>query len=365
LNLQGKGFYIWQILRCENGNANTIAATAQAAGLTHVLIKIADASSPYNIDPITGQDLVPALVQALHARDIVVWGWQYVYGYEPEAEAAIAIQRINALSLDGFAIDAEAQYKLPGMDEAALIYMDRLRSSLPGFPIALSSYRYPTYHPSLPWREFLQDCDINMPQVYWIESDNPGEQLIRSLREFESIQPFRPIIPTGSAFLQGDWQPTPSELFEFLDTAKQLNMSAANFWEWGHTKKYLPELWDVIADYDWEIGPSQDIVERYFEALNAHNVDRLLELYNSDAVHVTSSRTIQGTQMIKEWYSNFFQNTLPNAKFFLGNENNIGATRQFTWTATSTSGNIENGSDSIGLIGNRITYHYMSYKITK
>jgi hypothetical protein len=358
LTLQGKGFYIWQILRCEGGDAGAIASTAASAGLTHVLIKIADNSSPYNIDPNSGKDLVPDVVQALRARKITIWGWQYVYGYDPQEEADIAIHRLKDLGLDGFAIDAEAQYKLPGREEAALIYMERLRSALPEFPIALSSYRYPTYHPQLPWTEFLQDCDINMPQVYWVESHNPAEQLTRCLREFEAIQPFCPIIPTGSAYLQGDWQATPADIVEFLDAAQSLNMTAANFWEWGHTRRYLPDLWDAIANYSWEAGPSQDIVERYFEALNAHNVDLILELYNPDAVHVTAKRTIQGHEKIGEWYTDLFLNILPNAAFQLGEESRQTGTRQFTWTATLPTGNVTNGNDSLGIIGNRITYHY-------
>ena len=365
LTLQGKGFYIWQILRCEGGDAGAIAREAELAGLTHVLIKIADASSPYNLDPYSGQDLVPAVLQALRARDITVWGWHYVYGYDPVGEAQIAIQRLQELGLDGYAIDAEAQYKEPGRDEAALIFMDRLRTALPDLPVALSSYRYPTYHPDLPWVEFLQDCNINMPQVYWVASHNPGEQLTRCLREFESIEPFRPIIPTGSAYVQGDWVPTPADIIEFLDTAQALNMTAANFWEWGHTRRYVPELWDVIAGYEWGSIPPGDIVEEYFSAMNAHDPDAILTLYNDNAVHVKGTRTVQGHELIREWYQDLFDQLLPGAVFSLGEETSDQNTRQFTWTAVSSTGNVENGADSLGIVNNRITYHYTYFTITQ
>ncbi len=114
MTLQGKGFYIWQIKRCEGGSAAAIANAAVQAGLSHVLIKIADGTNSYNIDSTSGADLVPAVKQALKARNIQVWGWHYVYGYDPTGEANIAIQRIQQLGLDGYAIDAEAQYKEPG-----------------------------------------------------------------------------------------------------------------------------------------------------------------------------------------------------------------------------------------------------------
>ena len=45
---QGKGFYIWKIPSCEGGDPVKIAYTAHRAGLTHVLIKIANGIYDYN-----------------------------------------------------------------------------------------------------------------------------------------------------------------------------------------------------------------------------------------------------------------------------------------------------------------------------
>jgi hypothetical protein len=119
LALEGKGFYLWQIRRTEGGNATAIANVAAQAGLTHVLIKIADGDDAYNVDTITGADLVPPVMAALRDRNIEAWGWHYVYGYDPNAEADIAIQRIQQLGVTGYIIDAETQYEEPGRDAAA------------------------------------------------------------------------------------------------------------------------------------------------------------------------------------------------------------------------------------------------------
>ena len=78
--------------------------------------------------------------------------------------------------------------------------MTRLRASLPTFPFALSSYRYPTLHPALPWEAFLEKCDYNMPQVYWMEAHNPSDQLVRCLRDLvilrnEKVGCFMPLVP--------------------------------------------------------------------------------------------------------------------------------------------------------------------------
>ncbi len=365
MTLQGKGFYLWQIKRCEGGNAAAIANAAVQAGLSHVLIKIADGASSYNIDATSGVDLVPPVLQALKARNIQVWGWHYVYGYDPLGEANIAIQRIQQLGLDGYAIDAEDQYKQPGRDVAAEQFMTRLRAALPTFTIALSSYRYPTYHPQLPWKAFLEKCDINMPQVYWVEAHNPGEQLTRSLREFQAIAPFRPLIPTGSAYKQGSWQPTVAEIVEFLRTAQNLNMSAANFWEWGHTRLYLPALWDAVAAYSWQGTPGQpDLLQQYFAALNAHDLNQVMALYDPNAVHVDAASAIQGSAAIRAWYSKFFSQVLPNATFTLGENSSTASSRYFSWSAQSPAGSVTSGADTLGLVAGKILYHYTQYSIT-
>jgi hypothetical protein len=366
LALQGKGFYIWQIRRTEGGSASAIANLAVQAGLTHTLIKIADGDHAYNLDPTTGADLVPPVLSALRNRGIQVWGWHYVYGYDPNAEADIAIQRVQQLGVDGYVIDAESQYEEPGRDAAARQFMSRLRAALPTFPVALSSFRFPTYHPSFPWQAFLERVDINMPQVYWVGAHNPGDQLTRCLREFEAITPFRPIIPTGSAYLQGSWQPTPAEMVEFMDTARALNMDAANFWEWAHTRQYLPALWDAIAAYNWPIDPSnQDIVTRYFTALNAHSPAQAAMLYASNGVHVTPQRTVQGAADIHLWYEALFNQILPNATFTLTEQGGTQGSRHFTWTATSSAGAVSDGQDTFGLVAGQIVYHYTQFTVVE
>lgn len=359
--LQGKGFYIWKIPYCENGDPEAIANEALKAGLTHVLVKIADGGSAYNIS-IDGQDLVPPVVQALQQRNVHVWGWHYVYGYDPVKEANIAIKRIQETGVEGYVIDAESQYEESGKDAAARLFMDLLRQALPVFPMALSSFRYPNYHPMLPWEAFLEKCDYNMPQVYWELAHNPGEQLIRCVNEFLKITPFRPIIPTGAAYMRGDWEVTSDDIIEFFNTARTLNLEAANFWEWGHTRLYLPHLWFTISDYAWSVeGDDRDVVIRYFEALNAHSIDLLLDLYHPNAVLVNYERTIQGQDAIRAWYGSFFNEILPNGTFVLGEYSSDLSKRIFEWTATSDLGEVTDGYDTFGLVDGKILYHYSQF----
>ncbi len=368
MTLKGKGFYIWKIPDCEGGDANKIANVAKAAGLSHVLIKIADGIYTYNYDWNKRVDLVPPVANALRARGIQVWGWQFVYGSYPSKEADIAIKRIKELNLDGFAIDAEHHYRESGKAAAAKTYMRELRGGVGNnFPLALSSYRFPSLHP-IPWNEFLEKCDYNMPQVYWMGAHNPGAQLARTLNEFESLKYRPPIIPTGAAFTEHGWTPTTQDVEEFLITAQSLNLSAANFWEWWNTREVLSpkhKIWDVIAEYEWDGGGGgpQDITGKYIEALNSHDYNKVVDLYTDEAVHVTSERTIVGKGKIRAWYRNFFSSLLPNGTFTLTSFSGSDNSRHLSWTARSSAGNVNDGNDTFGLIDDKITYHYLHYTV--
>jgi len=318
--LEGKGFYIWQIPSCENGDPESIALAAQNAGLTHVLIKIANGIYDYNYDTSTKKDLIGPVANALHKKNIKVWGWHYVFGYLPIDEAKAAIRQINKLPLDGYTIDAEAQYK--GQFTNSQIFMKELRNALPDFPIALSSYRYPKYHMELPWENFLTYCDINMPQVYWEQSHNPAYQLERSLNEFQTaVEPFRPIIPTGSAYCAGGWCASSSEINEFMNKAVSLKMSAVNFWSWDYCRSILPHLWKTIAAFNWPSPPNPE----------------------------------------KDLLEKFINKNIQDASFEIIDLNGNDQTKHFTWRAIKAKTEIARGEDTIGISADKIIYHYSSY----
>jgi hypothetical protein len=361
--LQGKGYFIWQIPNCEGGSPNNIATLAQDAQFTHVLVKIADTKYSYNI--YNGVDMVPPLVQALRAKNIQVWGWHYVKGDDPIAEADKAIERVQQFNLDGYVIDAETEYKEPGKATAATKFMNRLRAGLPDTTVALSSYRYPSYHPQLPWREFLEKCDLNMPQVYWLFAHNSSDQLTRCVREFQALTPYRPVVPVGAAFREYNWEPTAGEVQEFLQTSQSLNLNAANFYSWDSSRTYLVEVWNTIHDYPWGATPvPQDITSQYVAALNSHDPEQVVNLYTTMAVHITAARTIQGYAAIRIWYQSLFSQLLPEAVFTLTGYSGTGNSRHFTWTAVSTQGEVQNGNDTIGLNNGKIAYHYSFFMIS-
>ena len=377
--LEGKGFFIWRILNCEGGDANAIANKAEAARLTHVLIKIADTRYPFGYDR-NNNDLVPPVSQALKNRGMQVWGWHYVKGSDPAGEARVAIARTRELQLDGYVIDAEHEYKWRGKDAAARLFMTELRQALPNHPIALSSYRFPTYHRELPWAAFLEKCDFNMPQVYWEQAHSPGAQLERSVGEFADtrlVGHARPVIPTGSAYGAGGWVATAEDQRRFYQKALELSLSAANTysWDWS-TSPGHHDLWDAVAGFQWPLaeaaptvpapapmppGVPNDPLQHYVDALNNRDIDLLVSLYHENAGHVNAQRMILGIQSIREWYRKLLDELLPAGNFAIDQVRGKGASWTFNWTFHSPAGQMAGGKDTLGLREGRIQYHYSSF----
>jgi hypothetical protein len=363
MTIKGKGYYIWQVSHCENGDPDRIAALAREANLSHVLVKIADGAFPYNIDLDNGLDYARPAIKKLQSQNIQVWGWQYVYGNYPDQEAEIGVTRALELGVDGFAIDAEKEYQSRSKASSASRYMNILRSNLGSMPLALSSYRYPSYHVDLPWTEFLERCDYNMPQVYWEQSHHKaGEQLQRCVNEFKNIRPFRPIIPTGPTYKQGGWIPYKEEIIEFMDVAKKLGLSGVNFWYWDGCRRYMRDYWDLVGDYQYDMPPTQTSMPgQYIQKLNSKDPEKVIKLYSDNAVHIRTTSAVQGKEKIREWITTLLKSYTHNTFTLLGqsHENNI---YNFQWEASTQDGSTVEGKDTIGVMNDKISYHYSFIK---
>ena len=249
--IRGKGYYIWKVEKCYGGDINDIVLAAAAARIKHVYIKIANGATGYNGD-------VRALVAALQAVGIEVWGWQYVYGFNPQAEARMAARRIRESGVTGFVVDAEGEFKIPEGAQLARAYMVTLRAEVGAeFPLALSSYRYPTLHRQFPFVVFLEFCDLNMPQVYWMYAHDPAQQLERCIDEYNALSIVRPMVPTGAAWRQGSWQPSTKDIHDFLAAAQEYGLAGASFWSWQHAEA-IPALWMAIYEYDWPVDEPEE-----------------------------------------------------------------------------------------------------------
>ena len=128
MSVGGKGFFIWKIKKCENGDVKKIAQLAHKAGFSHVIIKVANGIWKYNYDWENHVDWCPDLVEALRDNGIEPWGWHYVFGEDPMREARVAIERVKGLGLKGYVIDAEAHYKRKKNRYEALILQEEMNT---------------------------------------------------------------------------------------------------------------------------------------------------------------------------------------------------------------------------------------------
>jgi hypothetical protein len=247
--LQGLGLWIWVIEKCEGGDPEGIAERAAFTGLGHVVVKVADGVNPLK----AGAERVARAVAALKRRGVSVWGWHYLRGEQPLEEARLAAHKHSELDLDGYIADMEHEFKRPGMEKAAEAFFKGLRELAPSSPLGVSSFHYPSFHREMPWPSLLENADFVAPLIYWEHAHNPGAQLMRSLDEYERLSPGRPVFPVGSAYGLSDWQPTASDLAEFIQTARDLGLNGAAFfsWDWlGQPEN--KELWNVLERMRWE-----------------------------------------------------------------------------------------------------------------
>ena len=251
---KGKGLYVWNIIDMPK---DWVFQFVAKMGLTWIAVKIADGVNSSNLRWLANGDSVDDILEPFigKARDagLQVYGWQYIYGYNPRDEAQKAAKRMRQLELDGFIIDAESYYKDKPIQAA--IYSQELANLLLGVSIALSTYRFPELHREFPFKEFLAICDYNAPQMYW-NAGQAGAELKECYKQYRKLTDL-PMIPAGRAYVgDGFPKPHPKEIDEFMDTAQFMQMDAAFFWSADalyHRLVPLPEIVDAIANYFWGV----------------------------------------------------------------------------------------------------------------
>jgi len=356
MTLQGKGFFAFNLPDCEGGDPSSILAAAQAAGLSHIIVKIADGAKEAGIDA-SGVDFTAPVVQALHQAGMTVWGWQYVYGDNPSAEATIAITRTQALGLDGYVVSAGEEFERPGRAIAAHQFITTVRGALK-VPIALNSYRFPNYHPKFPWSDFLLSCDLHMPKVYWEQAHNAGEQLSESKRQCDALPNAKPYIPSGAAYSAPGWSPTARDITDFLNTAELLSLPAVNFFDWDTCHASLPLTWKAITSFTWPaasqgnppaqtptnvpstppITPSDTFLLQFLAALNSHNATQVSALYDPAAIQVWADQILRGVVSVQAGFAAFFD-SLPAGTAFTSLTAQVNDDlHTFSWKAGPLSG---------------------------
>lgn len=293
--IEGKGYFVWRadkiLTRPGIQTAQEAVQRAKEAGIEHVIVKIADGEEAYPIpetDPDGKREKATSdLIAALRGGGLSVWGWTFAYGQgaDVEKQATRLAERARHFDLRGLVIDAEdvgqRKWSIPGGATRAREYMSHVREALSdyqGVVLGFTSYRFIRYHPTFPFAAFVEDCDVVMPQIYWItrgEGDAIGN-LRRSYEEYREHFPDKLFMPVGAAYGEGYgsgtdhyfWSATPRQIHRFMDQARAMGFPAVTFWSWEHAyydlgnRRYNGrELWDAVATYTYDDGDGQGGVE--------------------------------------------------------------------------------------------------------
>src|SRR3954454_14548883 len=215
----GNGMWIWYVDKSDGGDLDAIAARANAAGVKTVFIKSGDGATYWS-------QFSPLIVGGLKQRGLNVCAWQFVYGKVPTDEANVGAQAVQS-GAQCLVIDAESDYE--GRYSQAKTYMTRLKSQLPAsFPVALTSFPYVDYHPSLPYSVFFANgADFNLPQVYWKDIGTSVDAAMQHTYVHNKIYG-KPVIPLGQSYND----PPPQDMTRFRQLAAVYGSSGVSWWSW-------------------------------------------------------------------------------------------------------------------------------------
>lgn len=220
----GQGMWIWYVSKSNGGNVASIVAQAHAAGVSTLFIKSSDGSSNY------WSQFSAQLVAELHANGLKACAWQYVYGTNPAGEANLGAEAA-ANGADCLVIDAEAEYE--GHYAAAQTYIEDLRAKIgPAYPLALASFPYVSYHPSLPYSVFLgpNGAQYNAPQMYWKDIGTSVDTVYANTYIGNRVYG-RPIFPLGQTY----GGVSSSDVLRFREEAVDYGATGFSFWDWQET----------------------------------------------------------------------------------------------------------------------------------
>lgn len=268
--VRGKGAMVWRLREWRQAIPEAQVEHALALGLSWVSIKIIDGTDErwerQDLFPDNqNDDLLPEAVEALREAGIVVIGWGYEYGRDPERswgapsedqglrEAEKTVELCNRYRIKHFQIDAEGPFRGSAMFPVARAFAQRLNRDGPEIEYSLCSYRYPvTHQPDFPVMEFAPLMDAWCPQVYFIEDNRLDAAAIQtelSLRQYNNQVrplPYYPIWPTYR--YSNGWRATGEQLRRGFVKAVELGLPAAGVWDLPQANA---EQLDAIAEFDW------------------------------------------------------------------------------------------------------------------
>lgn len=236
----GKGMWLYEFDRTENGDAAAIVSRARETGLTHLYMRTGSW-----IEGFYAGDYLDRLLPVAHAAGIRVFGWDFprLGDQWPQdvarAQAIVAYRTPDGHGLDGFSADIETPSEgtlISG--PVAQAYGAALRGIVgPDYLLVATVPRpSPAHRPDYPYAEIVESFDAVAPMVYWLNRQ-PDSDVAGALADLAALG--KPIFPVGQAY-DGEPEggragvPTPNEIERFITTAEDHGAAGVSFWSWQH-----------------------------------------------------------------------------------------------------------------------------------
>ena len=245
----GKGMWIWQPEKAEGGSAQAIVAKSQRFGINYLYVKTGTSKAGFN-----AQGFLNALLPAAHKAGIKVFGWDFPYLDDINADVARASQAAHYQTpsgdrIDGFATDIE--FRSMGVNlapDTTGFYGYALRDAVgPGFPLIAVVPRPSPRVTAYPYESAVKMFDAIAPMVYWLNND----PVVAVQQTWARLAPLgKPIIPVGQAYdgaADGGPPGVPNRgtIHRFMGAVADMGGTSVSFWSWQHA---TDEVWQAVSD---------------------------------------------------------------------------------------------------------------------
>lgn len=270
----GKGMWLYLPDQVEGGDVDALVARAQHVGLTHIYVRTGSSRQGFY-----AQGYLDELLPKAHAAGIRVYGWDFPYLDDVDADVARSVAAINYATpsgdrIDGFAADIETPSEGTNLTaDGAAAYGERLRAAVgPEYPlVAVVPRPSPKRQADYPYHRIIPPYDAVAPMTYWLnrQPDSDVTNDVSYLAQFG-----KPVIPIGQAYDGGPeggrpGPPPPEEIRRFLGAAHQVGAAGVSFWSWQHATDAIWGAIEAAPEFRWEAKPPADLGADQVRALQA------------------------------------------------------------------------------------------------
>ncbi len=255
----GKGMWLYVPEEIEGGSVDALVARARQVGLTHVYVRTGSSRGGFYAQPYMDE-----LLPKAHAAGIRVYGWDFPYLDDVDADVARALAAITHTTpggerLDGFAADIETASEGTNLSaEGAAAYGQRLRSAVgPAYPmVAVVPRPSANMQGRYPYAAVIPPFDAVAPMTYWLNRQ-PDTDVINDIGFLASFG--KPVLPIGQAYDGGPeggrpGPPPSEEIQRFLGAAHQVGAAGVSLWSWQHASQAIWDTLQAAPEFRWEPG---------------------------------------------------------------------------------------------------------------